>query len=158
MACPVARACAKRSTNRRARQRSWRAWKNSSKPDYVARAPLQQAQDTLPPAKLPALCSCAIARRLVRPTNLLQNRSQAPSLLRVDHLHKSHAPLKVRPKTRTPLAVLTLGSQSNAVGQHSLQPVEIASSNVWTLVGHESRSMLPHSLAHDPRLAMIHRE
>src|ERR1035437_8043476 len=65
MACPVARACAKRSTNRRARQRSWRAWKNSSKQGCVARAPLQQAQDTLPPAKLPAQCSCAIARRLV---------------------------------------------------------------------------------------------
>ena len=61
-------------------------------------------------------------------------------------------------KTWTPLSILTLRAQSNAVRQHSLEPVEVVSDNVRTLVGHESRQMLPHSLAHDPSLAMVHRE
>jgi hypothetical protein len=53
----------------------------------------------------------------------------------------------MRTKAWPALAVLTLRSQSSAVGQHSLEPVEIASDNVWPLVGHESCQKLPHSLA-----------
>ncbi len=85
-----------------------RAWKSSSKPGCVARAPLRQAQGRLPSAKLTERFSCVIAKELVRPTNPLKDRPQPFPLFRIHHLHIRHTSLKVCPKSRTPFEVLTL--------------------------------------------------
>jgi hypothetical protein len=83
---------------------------------------------------------------------------QLSALGAIDHLHKTDAAFEVRAKVRDPLAVLRIGTETNAVGQHRLQYLKITPAKIHLLVHDDAGETLPHASAHDSRLVMVHAE
>src|SRR5262249_24988457 len=89
------------------------------------------------------------------PLNLFEYRAQTPSSRRINRLHESHASSEGRPKMRMRFKILTLGAQANAIGQCGFQAIVIGSPDIHMVVGDQSGQVLPASLPHDARLAMV---
>jgi hypothetical protein len=62
----------------------------------------------------------------------------------------------MRSKSGVRHPVLSLRTLANAIVEGGLKPVEIGARNVGTFIRHQSRQTLPHALAHDARLAVVH--
>src|SRR6266478_9598174 len=56
------------------------------------------------------------------------------------------------------VAVLLFRTQADAVGERRFEAIEIGSPDIHVLIGDQSRQVLPHALAHDARLTMMHVE
>jgi hypothetical protein len=61
-------------------------------------------------------------------------------------------------KARARLAVLALRTQTRAVGQRCLEPIEVATRNVCPPVRDQPGQMLPNALSHRSSLAVMHCE
>ena len=49
---------------------------------------------------------------------------------RIDHFHKPHSSLKVKAKSRMPLAILAVRAQPNAVRERGFEPIKISANDV----------------------------
>jgi hypothetical protein len=56
------------------------------------------------------------------------------------------------------VAILALRTQSNTVGECRLETIKVGSHDIRALIGDKARQVLPHSLAHDARLAVMYGE
>ncbi len=86
---------------------------------------------------------------------MLEQYAKPPALGRVNRLHESHPAVQVRPKLRMSIAILALGTETNAVGQGGLEAIEVGPYDVHPLIGDQARQMLPHAMPHDARLAVM---
>src|SRR6266542_1713688 len=73
-------------------------------------------------------------------------------------LHKRDAALQVGAESRMSSAVLGLGTVADAIGEGSLEPIEVGADDVYALIGDESCQVLAHTSPHDACLAVVHRE
>jgi hypothetical protein len=92
------------------------------------------------------------------PTDLLQYRAKPVAFLGVNRLDEPHPAFQVCPEVGMRIAVLALRTKPDAVGQDGLETIEIRSPDVHALVGDQTSQVLPHTLSHDTRLAVMHRE
>jgi hypothetical protein len=56
------------------------------------------------------------------------------------------------------IAVLALRTQARAIGEYGLETIEAGAHDIHAPVGDQTRQVLPHALAHDARLAVVHAE
>jgi hypothetical protein len=54
--------------------------------------------------------------------------------------------------------ILARWSQPNTVVERSFEAIEVGSDDIYPLIGNQARQALPHALAHDAGLAVMHRE
>jgi len=73
------------------------------------------------------------------PLNLFEDRTKTFPFGRVDHLHKSYAPVKVRLKAGMSVAVLAVGTLPNTIGECCFEEVEIEAHYIYVLVDDEPR-------------------
>ncbi len=81
--------------------------------------------------------------------------SQPQSLLRINALCKCDAAFQMRAKVREIFAVLAVWTEPDAIRQRRLKLIEVAAHDIWVLIYYQPRQVLPHSAAHDSRLAVI---
>jgi len=95
-------------------------------------------------------------RRL--PFDLLENLSQLLSPRGVDRLHKSHTPFDTGSKIRMRCAVLARCPVADAICEDSFQAIDFGTLDVKAPIDNQAGKALPHALAHDAGLVMIHAE
>src|SRR5438034_10621663 len=90
--------------------------------------------------------------------NLIEYRAEPFSFCRVYHLDESQPALQVRTKRGMALAILALGAEANTVGEGCFEAIKVSPHDIHMLVQYHTRQVLPHALAHDSRLAIVHIE
>jgi len=75
---------------------------------------------------------------------------------RIDHFDERNLAVKVGAEVRPPIAILTLGPAPDTIRQHRFQLIKVTPHDVHFFVGDKSGQMLPHTLPHHSRLAVIH--
>jgi len=92
------------------------------------------------------------------PKNLIEYRSEAFALYRIDHLYKGNTALEVCPKLGMSSAVLSFRAVSYTVAESSFQAIEVRPHDVGMMVGDEASQMLANTLPHHPGLSEVNVE
>ena len=95
---------------------------------------------------------------LSSPPDPLQDRPKPFPPRWIDRLDEPHSAFQVRAKAGVISAVLAVRTEPRAIGQCRFEQIEIRPLHIHVLVDDEAGQVLPHSLTHDARLAVVHGE
>jgi hypothetical protein len=95
---------------------------------------------------------------LLCPDDLSEYSPKPLAFSRMNALYEPDAAFQVFTEARMVFPVLSRGSETDTVGERSLQPIGIRAHDIQALVRYQTGQALADACSHDARLAVMHGE